>query len=495
VDDYLVAVVSLPAGVFQPYSGVKTSILILDKELAKRSSTIGFFKFENDGFGLGAQRKLIIKNDLPKVEAEIGNFLSLLRMGESTSDYKHELGLVIDKREITETGDYNLSRERFQKISVNTSNYPFVALSELVNVKNGFAFKSEDYIDKGLRVIRIKNVQKGKVIDNDPKFIAFERQKEFIEFALKASDILMSLTGNVGRVGRLKIEHEPAVLNQRVAYIQPKKDAQCLDEYLFLLLNTDKFESDAIAGSSGVAQANLSSKWVSHYQIPLPPLEVQKAIVSEIKGYQKVIDGARAVVDNYRPQISIEAEWPIVKLGQLCSVGGTITTDVDLTLPYIGADSIESDTGKLLKMESAKSQKVNGPVYAFNGERLLYSKIRPYLNKLSIVNLNGYCSSDMYPLLLDYSKVKIAFLAAFMLSETFNARIHGYYERASIPKINRSQLFQTEIPLPPLTTQRAIVAEIEAEQKLVDANRELIARFEKKIQAVLARVWGEMEER
>ena len=69
-----------------------------------------------------------------------------------------------------------------------------------------------------------------------------------------------------------------------------------------------------------------------------------------------------------------------------------------------------------------------------------------------------------------------------MLSDTFNERIRGYYERASIPKINRSQLFEAEIPLPPLATQQAIVAEIEAEQALVAANRELIARFEKKIQ-------------
>ena len=78
-----------------------------------------------------------------------------------------------------------------------------------------------------------------------------------------------------------------------------------------------------------------------------------------------------------------------------------------------------------------------------------------------------------------------------MLSDTFNDRIRGYDERASIPRINRSQLFESEIPLPPLATQQAIVAEIEAEQALVAANRELIARFEKKIQATLARVWGE----
>src|SRR4029079_3249202 len=62
VEEYLVAVVSLPAGVFNPYSGVKTSILILDKSLAKQSNTVAFFKVENDGFNLGAQRRPIHKS-------------------------------------------------------------------------------------------------------------------------------------------------------------------------------------------------------------------------------------------------------------------------------------------------------------------------------------------------------------------------------------------------------------------------------------------------
>jgi type I restriction enzyme M protein len=144
-------------------------------------------------------------------------------------------------------------------------------------------------------------------------------------------------------------------------------------------------------------------------------------------------------------------------------------------------------------MESAESQGVSGPVYQFSGRRLLYSKIRPYLNKLTIVDLTGYCSSDMYPLAPDDSKVDITYLATFMLSRGFEERIRGFYERANIPKLNRSQLFQTTVPVPSIQTQRQIVAEIEAEQAIVAANRSLIERFKGKIQATIARVWGEEE--
>ena len=291
VENYLVAVVSLPAGCFNPYSGVKTSILILDKSLARQSQTVAFFKVENDGFGLGAQRRAIEKNDLPQVQAELTAYLQALRSGQAVDESQPSCGLIVPKEKIAANGDYNLSGERYREGSV------------------------------------------------------------------------------------------------------------------------------------------------------------QKHVI------------------------------PMVRLGEICSLGGTITTDVDLTCPYFGADSIEPNTGKLLKMETAQSQRVNGPVYAFDGQRLLYSKIRPYLNKLTVVDLRGYCSSDMYPLLPDASKVHIRYLAAYMLSNMFNDRIRGYYERASIPKINRSQLFETEIPLPPLEVQKEIVAEIEGYQKVINGARAILDHY------------------
>ena len=83
VENYLVAVVSLPGGVFKPYSGVKTCILILDKSLARRTDRIAFFKVEDDGFALGDQRRPIDRNDLPRVQAEITEYLSRLALRQA----------------------------------------------------------------------------------------------------------------------------------------------------------------------------------------------------------------------------------------------------------------------------------------------------------------------------------------------------------------------------------------------------------------------------
>ena len=265
-----------------------------------------------------------------------------------------------------------------------------------------------------------------------------------------------------------------------------------MPEWMYFCVTHPLFRNWAVhqmTGTGGLQRVPRSS--VAGFQVPLPPLEVQQEIVAEIKGYQKVIDGARAVVENYRPRIVADPEWPMLPLGEVCALGGSVTRDVNLSLPYFGADSIESNSGKLLKVETAEDQGVNGPVYEFSGERLLYSKIRPYLNKLAIVDLKGYCSSDMYPLLPDRSKIHITYLATYMLSEEFNDRIRYDYERASIPKINRSQLFKVVIPVPSLKIQQGLVQEIQSEQALVDANRKLIDRIEEKIQGAIGRVWGE----
>jgi len=491
VENYLVAVVSLPAGVFNPYSGVKTSILILDKSLAKQSATIGFFKVENDGFGLGAQRREIKKNDLPQVTAGIAEYLRRLRAREPVEDFQPDLGLIVKKEKIAANGDYNLSGERYREAATRGSTYRLVSLGEVCDVRDG-THDSPKYVHDGYPLITSKNLKYGYIDFTDVNLISREDLDAINRRSkVDAGDILMPMIGTIGNPVIADASCEYAVKN--VALIKFHKDSTVDNRFLKDVLASAEMQSRFDLQASGSTQRFIPLDFIRKIEIPLPPLEVQKEIVAEIEGYQKVIDGARTVIDNYRPHILIRPEWPMVPLGKVCSLGGTITTDVDLALPYFGADSIESNTGKLLKTETAQAQNVNGPVYEFAGERLLYSKIRPYLNKLTVVDLRGYCSSDMYPLLPDHSKVQITYLAAYLLSEDFNERIRGYYERANIPKINRSQLFEAEIPLPPLETQQQIVAEIEAEQALVGANRELIERFEKKIQATLAHIWGEDE--
>ena len=78
--------------------------------------------------------------------------------------------------------------------------------------------------------------------------------------------------------------------------------------------------------------------YVENFEIPLPPLQVQKKIVAEIEGYQKVIDGARTVLDNYRPHIPIHPEWPMVELTEAVDfIGGYAFKSADMTATPVDA--------------------------------------------------------------------------------------------------------------------------------------------------------------
>ena len=298
VEDGLYAVVSLPGGVFQPYSGVKTSVLLFNNEVAKQRDEILFVKVENDGFALGATRQPINKNDLPTASDILNKWLT----GEKSNN---KLALYIRKVKIAEDGEYNLSGDRYREVALDYSNikWPMMELREVCEILNGYAFKSKNYTSAGIRVIRITDVQKGQVTDVNPKFYPANADEPISKYELKENDILLSLTGNVGRVGILQKNFLPAALNQRVACLRTNRN-EILVKYLFHILNQDEFENKCIKSASGVAQKNMSTVWLGKYRIPLPPLEVQEQIVAEIDQHQKVIDGAKQVTS------TLEAIFP-----------------------------------------------------------------------------------------------------------------------------------------------------------------------------------------
>ena len=162
-------------------------------------------------------------------------------------------------------------------------------LSDMVRIQNGFAFQSAKYIDVGIRIIRITNVQSGYIIDESPKFYPHNLMEGLDEYNLKNGDLLMSLTGNVGRVGIMPENLLPAALNQRVCCLKPKNND--IDKmYLFYYFQAEQFIQDCIASGKGVAQLNVSTEWLKHYIIQLPPKEEQSRIVKTIDALFSIID-------------------------------------------------------------------------------------------------------------------------------------------------------------------------------------------------------------
>ena len=163
-----------------------------------------------------------------------------------------------------------------------------VKLGDICNILNGYAFKSKEYLEDGIRVIRITNVQKGNIEDNDPKYYDISKIKELKNYMLKENDLLISLTGNVGRVGLLPKKLLPAGLNQRVGCLRIKDEKNISIEYLYQYFNSYNFERNCINNSKGIAQKNLSTEWLKNYKVSIPNLNEQNRIVNELKKIQRL---------------------------------------------------------------------------------------------------------------------------------------------------------------------------------------------------------------
>jgi type I restriction enzyme M protein len=497
VEEYLVAVVSFPAGVFNPYSGVKTSILILDKSLAKKTNTIAFFKIENDGFGLGAQRREIDKNDLPQVKAEIGEYLRRLRAGESVADYQPTLGLIVEKEKLAANGEYNLSGERYREGAAHAHEFPLVFLGDpsLFRVESGGTPKSdvETYWNGGIPWATLVDLPTTDFITQ-----ITTTQRTISEIGLRDSSAKMIPANSVvvstrATIGRIAINRVPIATNQGFKNVVIEDSSRAIPEYVALALTRLVPTMDAWA--TGGTFKEISKSKFCELQIPLPPLEVQKEIVAEIEGYQKVIDGARAVLDNYRPHIPIHPDWPMVELGELCKpeYGFTERAAESGDARFIRITDIAED-GTLriedpkfitLTDEARASLLAKGDILvartgATYGKTMLFEEDYPAVFASFLIRLR-------FP----QDRVHPRYYWVFAQSDLYWNQAKTLMTGGGQPQFNGNALKQVKVPLPPLATQQAIVAEIEAEQALVAPNRELIARFEKKIEATLARVWGE----
>ncbi len=494
VENYLIAVISLPAGVFQPYSGVKTSILILDKALAKKTDSIAFFKVENDGFALGAQRREIDKNDLPQVQAEITDYLGKLRASESVPtarvaepeaqyaiDEPAMKRRVAEKTKIAADGEYNLNSDRYRESATINSKFDIVTLGELCEVRKGTA-------------ITRKEVVAGTI----PVIAGGQSPSSFHNKANRTGETI-TVSASGAYAGFVAYFNEP-IFASDCSTIKPR-DERITSTFVFHMM---KFkQSEIYQLQVGMGQPHVYPKDLSSFQIPLPPLKIQQEIVAEIEGYQKVIDGARAVIDNYRPQIAIDPEWPMVELGNSAlfqvESGGTPKSHVreywDGDVPWITLADLPPDdliteiSATQRTISDAGLQKSAAKVIPANSvvvsSRATIGRIG--INRIPLATNQGFKNviiKDATQVIPEYVALALTKLVPVMQAQASGA---------TYKEIIKSRFSKLRIPLPPHPTQQALVAEIEAEQALVNANRELIGRMEQKIKERLETVWQKDE--
>ncbi len=303
MEDYLVAVVSLPAGVFKPYSGVKTSILILDRSLAKQSDAIAFFKVENDGFELGDQRRPIQRNDLSNVQTELGECLRRLRAGEPLNGLNTRQGQIVKKRRIAADGEYDLSAERYQESGTATAIHPMVTIGEVASVESGFGFplKYQGRLDDEIPFLKVSDMN---LPGNEVHIVSWNNTisqavvQELRAKVLPRGTVIFPKIGAAIATNKKRILTCDATYDNNVMGITPRS-GKLLPEFLYYLLST----FDLSIWASNAQPPSMRKTVVENHLIPLPPLEVQWEIVAEIEDYQKAIDEAWGQIHGFKEKI------------------------------------------------------------------------------------------------------------------------------------------------------------------------------------------------
>jgi len=481
IRESLIGIISLPSGVFQPYTGVKTSILVLDKQFAKKTKHIMFSNVQAIGISLGIKRTPTERNDLPHILRDYAAFYA----GRELSIHSW-----LAERDAELVNGCNLTGERYRPACLRGATRS-AKLGAVCAITKGTSSSTK--------------TEPGPY----PLIVTAEKWLTSSDYQFETDAVCVPLISSTGH-GRASIKRihyatgKFAVANL-LAAVQPLEETELDTRFLYLMLDAEK---DNIALlMNGAANVSMKVEDLAEFEIPLPPIELQKEIVTEIEDYQKVINGARAICDNYRPHIPIHPNWPMVEFGRVIDILTDFTANGSFASLKGNVDYHRSpDFALLVRLTDLRmALKNKDQVFVSEKAYTFLKKSSLHGGEFLLANV-GANIGDAYlmpsidqPATLGPNMFLLKFTADVLPAYVFYLNKSGFLkdrivalsQSAAQPKINKSELRSILIPLPSIATQQAIVAEIDAEQALVAANHELITRFEKKIQTTLARVWGE----
>ena len=475
VEGGLYAVVSLPGGVFQPYSGVKTSILLIDNELAKQKDEIAFLKISADGYDLGATKREVSQNDLPVA-------LESLQAWSTGKSKDNEIFTLVSKAEIAEKGDYNLSGERY-KVGADYSlvKWPIVTLGDIAKIQKGSSITQKDTVEGTIPVI------------------AGGQKPAYFHNVSNRSGNVITVSASGAYAGFVNYFEIP-IFASDCSTIQANDEGQVLTRYIFLILKG--LQDNIYKFQQGGAQPHVYPKDLVTIEIPLPPLDIQEQIVAELDGYAAIISGAKQIVDNWKPNLDINSDWEKIALKELCEFfddGDWIETK-DQSPDGIRLIQTGNIGKGFYKDKDSKSRFISEETFTalsckeiFEGDLLISrlpdpvgrGTILPELSKKSITSVDCTIIRTKKEICLPM------YLLAVTMTPFYQDGVSMYLTGSSRTRISRSNLGKVLIPVPPLEIQHKIVEEIEHERKQVVSAAKLIQTYEARTQDVIAKLWSE----
>lgn len=262
-------------------------------------------------------------------------------------------------------------------------------------------------------------------------------------------------------------------------FIVFRSKGNVLPDYLYHYFSQASFREEGRRVMSGaVGHKRVPKEFIEEYPLPLPPLAEQERIVAILDKAFEGIDqaiahteqnlaSARKLFESYLNNIFTQRGdgWVEKKLGEVCGITSSLVNPKEeqfQELPHVGAGNMVSNSKELVDVMTAKEEGLKSGKHTYTTEMVLYSKIRPYLMKVSVPDFEGLCSADVYPLMPNLDLIRREYLFYLLLTKDFTDYAISRSARAGMPKINRTCLFSYEASYPSLPEQDVILSRLNA---------------------------------
>ena len=465
----LIGVVSLPAGVFQPYSGVKTSILILDKEKSKKNKDIFFIDIVNDGYSLNANRNAIDKNDLPQ---------NILNIQEDKNLNK------IEKTKILNSDDFSFVYSKYVEGQKN-KNFKFkrIKISEITQIFSGSRQKGGS-LEKGIPSIGGAQIGKnGEILNEKMVFISEEHFNSMKKGQLKIGDVLIVKDGaTTGKMGFYNGEYPKAAINEHIFVLRTKENFN--NHFLYHLLKNNNFQTKLKPFIQGII-GGINLKF-SNIELPFPNIETQNQIVEELNGYQKIIDGCRQVIENYKPLIDIDPSWEIVELNEIAEViSGQSPPSSSYNLNKSGLPFYQgkTDYGDIYLKDT---DNYTSEITKISKKNDIIMSVRAPVGPVNLNPFEEICIGRGLCAIRPKNKEDLEFIFNYLQADGV---VRGHMG-ATYESINRDEILKIKIPNPDRKNKDKIINLILEERKIIEGNKKIVVKFSEKISNSINKIWS-----
>ena len=333
---------------------------------------------------------------------------------------------------------------------------------------------TDDEAGTGIPVLRTTNFTNDGVVDYSNVVTRTIKKKNLEEKFLRKGDIIIEKSGGsdkqpVGRVIYFDGPENTYLFNNFTGLLRVKDQSKWLPRYVFYSLfsnyrsgGTRAFENKTtglhnLKTDDYVARYEVAEADMSHQIAVCEQLDKVSAVVSmRQQQLQKLDELVKArFVEMFGDLKSNNKHWKNVSFTECAAIDTNMIHDFNgyEDYPHIGIDSIEKETGRLSGYRTIAEDGVISGKYLFTPQHIIYSKIRPNLNKVALPDFEGLCSADAYPILVNVDVCTREYLGYTMRSSFFLDYILAFSNRTNLPKVNKAQVEGFSLPLPPMELQ------------------------------------------